>query len=168
MKRIAVIFCAVAMAMLGASGMATANATGQENATAAADVVNCQYGSTYGTVVSAAYVKRYDGVNLGAIQLCKDSESKYWSFIIFYGPVPTGNWGYAYLLRYRDGIYVDAFGCNSPGGNKYVKPGQTRCWTPKIDAPSSSVTFLASGIQCEGFYDDCDFRLAEGYTARTR
>ncbi|PSL55803.1 hypothetical protein B0I31_10494 [Saccharothrix carnea] len=164
MKRLVATCCAVVLALLGASGAATAAAAPRADIAAAP---NCQHGSTYGIVVSAAHVTRYDGVELGAIQLCRDTSSNYWAFVLFYGPVPTGNWGYAYLNRFLDGQPVDTFGCN-PGGNGYVEPRQTKCWTPKISAPSSRVTFLASGVQCEGSFPTCNFMLGEGYTARMR
>lgn len=168
MKRIFIIFFAVVVALLGSSGAANAKPADTTGDTGAAAVVNCQHSDGNGSVVSAAYVKRYDGVILGAIQLCKDSSSGYWAYVIFYNPVPSGHWGYAFLHRYLDGQYVDSFGCNSPGGNGYVAPGQTRCWTPKIDAPSSRVTFVARGILCVGTFNRCDFLVGEGQTARTR
>jgi len=168
MKRIAIMFCSVLIALLGATGVANANAR-EAGAAGVQAVVNCQHGSTYGTIVSAAYVKRYDGkANLGAIQLCRDNSSNYWAFLIFYDPVPNGNWGNAYLNRYDNGVYKGFLGCNSPGGNDYVKRGETRCWTPKVHAPGSQYTFLASGIQCEGTFPACTFRQAVGLTARMR
>jgi hypothetical protein len=164
MKKTAIVFISVLTALLGMTGLADAT-----DARPAADVTNCQHENGYGTVVSAAYVKRYDGaVNLGAIQLCKDSSSNYWGFVIFYDTMPTGNWGYAYLARSVNGTPDGLWGCNSPGGNDFVDRRQTRCWTPKIRSTSSAETFLARGTQCEGTFPTCSFLQGEGYTARTR
>jgi hypothetical protein len=161
------MFCSVVITLLGMVGVASAQAADGTNS-GAAGAPNCQHGNTYGTIVSAAHVMRYDDrVELGSIQLCKDSSSRYWAFVIFYDPVPTGNWGNAYLNRYYNGGH-DFFACHSPGGNDFVDRRQTRCWTPKIDAPSSKVTFAASGVQCEGTHPGCTFRQGVGVTARTR
>ena len=164
MRKTAIVFVSVLMALLSMAGVA--NAT---DAARPAAAPNCQYGSSYGTVVSAAYVERWDGkVNLGAIQLCKDGSSNYWGFVIFYDPMPTGNWGYAYLSRYVNGTRDGTWGCNSPGGNGFVDRGETRCWTPKIRSTSGAETFLARGTECEGTFSNCGFLQGEGYTARKR
>lgn len=162
MKRIAALMCAFVMAMTVL--ITVGNASAQSIA-----VPNCQHSSGDGVIIAAAHVVNNSGAAVGAIQLCRNSGSPYyWAYLVFYSPMATGNWGQAYLERYLDGVRGDVFTCESPGGNDHVAPGQTMCWTPKIYAPSSRVTFRAVGQACTGPYPTCRTQWAYGATAIRR
>lgn len=163
MKRLMVVV-ATAMVLIGIPGTAAAQ---DIHSDVGATVVNCNHYSGGGILPrSAAYVKRWDGlVNLGAIQLCKSSSEYYWAYVVFYSPVPTGNWGNAYLDHYIDGQYTGSYTCNASGGNGWVRPGQTQCWTPKVPGVGSRHTFRARGYQWEGPYPAQNFRQGYGVTA---
>jgi hypothetical protein len=148
MRRLAIVLCALAMTLFG--GMATAATAG-----AATAATNCNSSSGTGTVVSAAYVRIMgNGAAPAAVQLCK-SGAYYWGYIVFYAPVQPNNWGQVRLDRYQGGTQVAAYTCDSAGGNGYVLPGQTQCWTPKINGGTSD-TFQALGYSCYGnTYPSC-------------
>lgn len=133
----------------------------------ASAVTNCDHYSGGGIYPrSASYVRiNGNGTAVGAVQLCKSSTSYYWGYVVFYSAMPTGYWGQAYLDHYRNGAYIDTHTCDSSGGNLYVKPGQTRCWTPKIYAPSTSDTFQVQGVRYAGTYPYGTWN-AWGLTAR--
>jgi hypothetical protein len=137
------MICAFALTLAGITpGLAAAEPGVQ--------VTNCNHSAGVGSVVSAAYVKILgDGAIVGAVQLCK-SGSSYWGYIVFYAPVPAGNWGQVRLDRYRNGSVIGSWNCDSSGGNGYVEPGQTQCWTPRINRGSTTDTFQAVGVSCFG------------------
>lgn len=129
--------------------------------------VNCQHSDgRIGTIVSANHVKRSNGDVIGAVQLCRIGWD-YWAYVIFYNPMPSGKWGIAYLNYYENGVREAIYSCDNAGGNKYVEPGQTRCWTPMIVAPFVDQTFMAAGVECTGIHPTCTTRTAVGFTART-
>lgn len=162
MKRIAALACAFVVAM-------TASTTADVASAQSTAAPNCQHSSGDGVIIAPAYVVNNSGTPVGAIQLCRNTGSPYyWAYIVFYGPMAAGNWGQAYLERYLDGVRGDVFTCESPGGNDHVAPGQTMCWTPKIYAPSSRVTFRAAGRACTGPYSTCRTLWAYGETVIRR
>lgn len=129
--------------------------------------LNCQHSQGAGSVVSADHVEGPWGV-IGAVQLCR-SGSYYWAYLVEYETVPRGAWAIAHLFRYQSGVKNGVWSCNSSGGNGHIEPGQTMCWTPRIYAPSSSITFMATGRDCFGTYDQCETgTVSYGQTARTR
>jgi len=162
MRRVAALACAFFMAIT------VLTTTGSASAQPAA-APNCQHSSGGGVIIAPAYVINNSGAPVGAIQLCRNPGSPYyWAYLVFYNKMPAGNWGQAYLERYLDGVPGDVFTCESPGGNDHVAPGQTMCWTPKIYAPSSRVTFRAVGQACAGPYPTCRTQWAYGATTIRR
>jgi len=137
-------------------------------------VTNCDHYSGGGILPRSANYVRVggSGTAIGAVQLCKSSTSYYWGYVVFYSTLPAGNWGQAYLHRYRNGTHIAVYSCDtSPqgppsGGNGWVRPGQTRCWTPKVYAPSTSDTFQVLGLRCASSHPSCSPSwYAWGYTA---
>jgi hypothetical protein len=163
MKRILSIASMVVLTLGMTSAPAGASAT-QGSAVAA---LNCQHSQGAGSIVSADHVEGPWGA-IGAVQLCR-SGSYYWAYVVEYEPVPRNAWAIAHLFRYQNGVKNGVWSCNSSGGNGHIEPGQTMCWTPRIYAPSSSITFMATGRDCWGTYDTCDPSTnSYGQTLRTR
>jgi hypothetical protein len=106
---------------------------------------DCQYGKTYGYRVDHQPILNDDNVSVGEVQLCRDSDYQYWGFVLFSHALTVSEYGDVVLERDHDGAYPGFVDCDSPGGNKTVMPGQTRCWTPKLDGRSGHYTFLAEG-----------------------
>jgi hypothetical protein len=121
-----------------------------------------------GDVVSAAYVRRFgDAPAVGAIQLRRDSCSRYWAVVIMYDALPANALASAYLTRYDGSTAGTTWSCDSSGGTDPVLPGQTNCRTPKVKSTSGSQTFLALGYEWNnggGGYT----KVSWGQTARTR
>lgn len=142
MRRLLVMLSALALALTGLTATAaTANAS--------TTTTNCNSSSGTGTLVSTNYVRILgDGAAVGAVQLCKSGGS-YWGYVVFYAPVQTNNWGQVRLDRYQGGVKVAAYTCDSAGGNGYIRPGQTQCWTPKVNGGTSD-KFQALGYSCHG------------------
>jgi hypothetical protein len=129
--------------------------------------LNCQHSQGAGSVVSADYVEGPWG-RIGAIQLCR-SGSYYWAYLVEYEPLPRSSWANAYLYRYDNGVRNGAWSCNSSGGNGYIEPGQTMCWTPRVYASATRITFMATGRDCFATYPNCPTgTVSSGQTARTR
>ncbi|MGH3874975.1 MAG: hypothetical protein ACRDSR_26325 [Pseudonocardiaceae bacterium] len=154
---------------MGAAAMLAVAVVGLAPAASAqaAAAPNCQFGSTYGTVVSSALVTKDIGGNpIGKIQLCRDSSYKYWGFLLLNNPPTASQYGNAYIERYRDGSYESLVGCDSKGGNGIVvPPNQTRCWTPKFSGLSGHYTFDAIGFVNSSHTGN---RYAYGQTPRKR
>jgi hypothetical protein len=164
MKR---LYAIIALLVLTSGGMASpAHAT--SDAQFAVTALNCQHSQGPGSVVSASYIK-IDGTNtsVGAVQLCR-SGSYYWGYMVMYSPVRSRYWGNARIYRYNSGVYDAVWSCNASGGNGYVEPGQTMCWTPRIYSPYTSQTFWASGTTYQGTYPTINYTEAYGQTARLR
>lgn len=125
---------------------------------------NCQFGNTYSTLVTWEYLKTRTDVAIGTIQLCRDSEYKYWGFVLLNNPLTASQWADAVLTRYREGLQ-SSISCDSPGGNGIVLPGQTRCWTPKFTGLSRLYTFRAEGTVTSSHTGDW---YAWGGTNQTR
>ncbi|MEV6605742.1 hypothetical protein [Kutzneria sp. NPDC051319] len=105
---------------------------------------NCQFGNTYGVRVDHAKVVADNGVSVGEIQLCRDSDYKFWGFLLLNQPLNASTYGDAVMERDRDGL-PEFVGCESAGGNGIVLPNQTRCWTPKLTGLSGAYSFRAEG-----------------------
>ncbi len=163
MKWVLSLLSALALVIGPTAGLAHAGVAEQMGVSA----LNCQHSQGAGTVVSADHVDGPWGV-LGAIQLCRNG-SYYWAYLVEYEPVPRGAWAIAHLFRYQNGVRNGVWSCNTSGGNGHIEPGQTMCWTPRIYAPSGSITFMATGRDCFGIYDACEAgTVSYGQTARTR
>jgi hypothetical protein len=142
---------------------------------AAADVAaapNCQhYGGFYTERSSAPVTGSAGGV--GTIELCRDSDSNYWGFLILNHTPTTSTYGQVFLYRFHDGVPSPAtpFTCDSApqgapvGGNGKILVGQTRCWTPRIEGSAGAWTFEANGTLWSSHTGEL---LASGWTARTR
>lgn len=158
------ILAIIALVVLAVGGMASpAHAAGDARSMVAA--ANCRHSQGSGSVVSADYVRvNAGGQAVGAVQLCR-SGSYYWAYMVMYSPLRSGYWGNALLFRFQDGA---KWSCNSSGGNRYVEPGQTMCWTPRIYSPSANQTFLAQAYVCVGTYPSEARYYADGQTARLR
>jgi hypothetical protein len=135
-KKVLGAFAGVIVAVLGLTPTASAST---QTVTAAPD---CQFGSTYGTVVARDYLRTSGNTPVGKIMLCRDGNYKYWGFMLLTNPLTASQWGDAVLTRYRDGLQT-FISCDSDGGNGKVLPGQTRCWTPKFTGLSGLNTFRA-------------------------
>lgn len=154
LKRTILALCALLAVLLGSSGVAGAQVS-------AAASNNCNYwNGEVGAIVEPAHVISWEGEPVGAVQLCKDSQNRYWGYIVFKESLVGEEWGNAYLNRYWDGVRLSSFDCDSAGGNKRVIKGQTRCWTPKIFGDNYRWTWQVIGIQHVG-----PTRVAFGKTA---
>jgi hypothetical protein len=129
---------------------------------------NCQYAtSSYGTWVTSKALTVIGGssTSVGTIQLCRDSDYNYFGFVIFPAKLPVNQWGQAYIYRFRDGVLDATLSCDSSGGNGNVRPGQTRCWTPRSSGLSGHYTFQAEGQLWNSHSGQI---VASGTTGRTR
>lgn len=127
---------------------------------------DCQYGSGYWTIVTTAPVTALTGgTQVATVELCRDSSYNYWAFAIYSSPMTVSEYAQVYLQVYRDGSWTGDFTCDSPGGNGYIAPGQTRCWTPKVVGVSGHYTFRA---RSDKFSSHTGSLLATGSTVRTR
>lgn len=136
------------------------------SAQALAAAPDCQWGTGYGTIVTTAPVKsEADGSRVGTVEVCRDSSYNYWGFVIYTSPMTASQWADVYFDRYRDGVWLSSITCDSPGGNGIVKPGQTRCWTPKFTGINSIYTFKASSFKYSSHTGDL---LAWGQTVERR
>ncbi|MFI6510894.1 hypothetical protein ACIBCT_25090 [Streptosporangium sp. NPDC050855] len=113
-------------------------ATAASGAGAAAP--NCQHSGGSGKPRSAAYL--LPG-KTGSIQLCKDNRNRFWAYVIFYRPLASNRSAQAAIVTYKNGNWWSADTCDQ-GGNGYVRPGQTRCWTKKISRKSGVYSFAAA------------------------
>jgi hypothetical protein len=153
----------ISCSLAAAAGLAMVAATPAAATTTELAAANCQHNLGAGRVVSAAYIEDFPGDrSTGAVQLCKDSSSRYWGYVVFYRPMAAGRLGEAWLDSYVNGELRSVWNCGSPGGNLQVQPGQTMCWTPKITSTSSTVKFRAYGTSWGGGFN------AYGETATTR
>jgi hypothetical protein len=156
-RRWATVLAALALALAGLVG-----ATGSASATL--QVTNCNSASGSGSIVDTFYVNvGGDGAHVGAVQLCT-KDTYYWAYVVFYAPMPAGNWGQATLNHYHNGVKTGVWTCDSPGGNGHVAPGQTQCWTPKIHRAGAADLFSGDGDGCYGDYPICDIDYAWGST----
>lgn len=158
--RLLPVVAALALTLVGMGGPASAAGEAQQGAAA----LNCQHSQGAGTVVSAAYISNS---STGAVQLCK-SGSYYWGYMVKYSSMPTGYWGYLAIDRYDGDRYAGSWNCDSSGGNGYVAPGQTMCWTPRLYAPSTSTKFRVFAEIIRGDYPNDYGPVAAGKTALTR
>ncbi|WP_410660439.1 hypothetical protein [Amycolatopsis sp. lyj-112] len=127
---------------------------------------DCQWGTSYGTIVTTAPVKaEADGSRVGTVEICRDSAYKYWGFVIYTSPMTASQYAQVHLGRYRDDVWESEITCDSPGGNKMVGPGQTRCWTPKFTGLSARYTFRAASFKYSSHTGDL---LALGQTIEDR
>jgi hypothetical protein len=157
----------VAILSFGAAAMliGPASATpGSSAANTSIDAVNCNHYSGGGVAPrSANHLSNPDG----AVQLCK-SGSSYWGYVVFYAPMPSNLWSQAYLYQYRNGNLISSASCDTTGGNGYVKPTQTQCWTKKFDGSNSGDTFKACGAVYAGQYPDRAQIRTQNCTLRVR
>jgi hypothetical protein len=65
-----------------------------------------------------------------------------WAKVTFKAPMPSGHYGDAGIKSSR-GMYYD---CSSAGGNGWVSPGQTSCYTPMVGDYHSSESAYAAGF----------------------
>ncbi len=153
------------IATLGVAGAALLGAVVPASAQTQA-APDCQHGSSYGTIVKTAPVSAVsDGTRLATVELCRDSSYNYWAFVIYSSPMTASTYAQAYLEIYRDGSWVGEITCDDSGGNGYVAPGQTRCWTPKANGVSGRYTFRAWS---DKFSSHTGALLATGYTVIAR
>jgi len=155
-----------AAAML--AGPASA-APGSSASDASIAAVNCNHYSGGGILPrSAQHILGAD-----AVQLCK-SGSTYWVYAVFDPPLPPSFWGQAYLYQYRNGRLIHSASCDTApqgrpsGGNGWVRPGQTQCWTHKFDGSDARDTFKACGAEYFGQHPDRSLIVGEACTARVR
>jgi hypothetical protein len=153
MRRILILLCTFAMALgllIGVGGAASAASGASTTSPAALPVDdNCNHysGGGSGALVpgGATYVwLDSTGARIASAQLCHQDYRLFWGYVVFHDTMPVGKWGTAVLQIDRDGQGgpISSWSCDSPlydyqppnGANRYVKPGQTRCWTPKISA----------------------------------
>ncbi|GGU63062.1 hypothetical protein GCM10010178_64010 [Lentzea flava] len=142
------------------------------SAQARARLPNCLHAQGNGDYRSANHVAERPPPepDLGSVQLCLDSAQNYWAYVVLHAPLPEGTWANAYLDLWTDGKFVGTFTCwnTEDGGSGFIKPGQTTCWSPKIDGSDSRHTFLARAKVCRSPHPseaDCH---AGGQTARLR
>ncbi|MEV6824506.1 hypothetical protein [Amycolatopsis sp. NPDC051102] len=148
-RRWAALFAAAFLLLAGLVG-GTGTAAATTGSSAGVLVTNCNHSGGTGTLQSANYVRiQGDGAAVGAVQLCS-SGSSYWGYIVFYAAVQPGNWGQVRLDRIRGGSVIGSWNCDSSGGNGYVQPGQTQCWTPSINRGTTTDVFQAVGVSCFG------------------
>ncbi|WP_439658840.1 hypothetical protein ACSHWB_41715 [Lentzea sp. HUAS TT2] len=124
----------------------------------------CQNGAGYQTRVDIANVVATNGVAVGTVELCRQG-SLYFAFALFDQPMTASQYAQVYLNRYDRGEPVGRVDCDSPGGNKHIKPGERRCWTPNLNGAASRYTFIASVLQYSSHTGDL---LSGGVTDETR
>lgn len=150
-KRLALAAAVIAVSAAVMPTSATANTAG--TASTAPSAENCDHYSGGGSgalVPYAAVHVRLNGTGsaIGAAQLCAQG-NLFWGYVVFYAPMPPGKWGNVRLQIDRNGRGgpISTWSCDSPlsgppnGANGYVERGQTRCWTPKVEA-NFAVDFL--------------------------
>jgi hypothetical protein len=165
--RLAILSFAAGAMLVGPASAAP----GSKATDASIAAINCNQYSGGGIAPrSAQYII---GDTTGAVQLCK-SGSNYWGYVVFDSLVSGPYWGQAYLYQYRNGTLIHSASCDtapqgSPsGGNGWVRPGQTQCWTHKFDGSNAGDTFKACGAEYFGQYPDRTFIVGDACTARVR
>ncbi|MDX3660179.1 hypothetical protein PV646_23005 [Streptomyces sp. ID05-26A] len=124
----------------------------------------CQNGSGYQTRVDISDIVATNGVSVGTVELCR-AGSLYFAFALFDKPMTASQYAQVWLHRYDRGELVGAVNCDSPGGNKHIKPGERRCWTPNLNGAASRYTFMASALQYSSHTGDL---LSGGVTDERR
>jgi hypothetical protein len=153
------------IATLGVAGAALLGAMVPASAQTQA-APNCQFGSSYGTEVArAAVLSVPDDIRVGTVEVCRDSAFKYWGFVIYDVPMTASQYAEAWLNAYRDGQWVSQVKCSQTDPDDNVRPGQTRCWTPKVGGVSGHYTFSA---YTEKYSSHSSALLASGGTVRDR
>jgi hypothetical protein len=173
-KRIAIH---AAMVALLSTGLASTVSSAAADTVAPMVVENCDHysGGGNGAIVDGGAVGvRPNGstASIGAAQLCREGD-RFWGYIVFYSPMPAGRWGQVYLQIDRDGQGgpIDQYSCDSAplgppdGGNRHVRPGETKCWTPKVHANFSRDFLRVVGARYIGTYPDIRTRDAVGVGA---
>lgn len=120
-----------ALVLVLLAGIATLLPQAGASASAAPDrqapqlTANCQHSSGAGAVRSAGAVTLYSdpSVRVGAVQLCKDSSSRFWGYLTLDQPLAAGRWANAYIEAYWNGEYQATYSC---AGNDigYIKPNE--------------------------------------------
>jgi hypothetical protein len=127
---------------------------------------DCQWGSSYGTIVTTAPVRsEADGSRVATVEICRDSSYRYWGFVIYTSPMTASQYAEVHFDRFRDGVWESQITCDSAGGNGTVMPGQTRCWTPKFTGLSGRYTFQVASFKYSSHTGDL---LAWGKTVEAR
>ncbi|MEV4052007.1 hypothetical protein AB0J55_12570 [Amycolatopsis sp. NPDC049688] len=151
-----------ALGVAAALGCLTPAASAQTQA-----APDCQYGSSYGVVVQppAPITAVVGGARVGTVEVCRDSNYNYWGFAIYNSPMTVSEYAQVYLNRFRDGTLTETITCDNAGGNGYIEPGQTRCWTPKLTGLSGHWSFQAYS---EKYSSHTGALLAAGHTGIIR
>src|ERR1700741_2075520 len=127
---------------------------------------DCQHGSSFGTIVKTAPVSGVaGGARVGPFELCRDSAYNYWGLVIYNSPMTASQYAEVYLNIYRDGTWVSDVACSDTGPEDNVRPGETRCGTPKVNGVSGHYTFRAWS---DKYSSHTGALLATGYTVIAR
>lgn len=163
-----------ALVLVLLAGIATLLPQASASASAAPDrqapqlTANCQHSSGAGAVRSAGAVTLYSdpSVRVGAVQLCKDSSSRFWGYLTLDQPLAAGRWANAYIEAYWNGEYQATYSC---AGNDigYIKPNEQSCWTRKIYGTDPRWTYYVYAYACIGAFDDTSRCYAGGKTKFT-
>lgn len=147
-----------AVALLGLAPAATAQ-TAQ---------VSCPHGQGGGIVISSGAVLTAADVRIGTVHLCRDSDYRFWSYLKLDNDLPSGRWGQAVIWRYIGDRPGDSpTNCDGPGGNDYITPGQSSCFSQKLYGAPGNYRFHAIGRVYNGVYPNGRFH-ASGYSEITR
>lgn len=170
MKRALVLVLLAGIATLLPQASASANA-GPERQAAPQLTANCQHALGAGAVRSAGAVTLYSDrdVRVGAVQLCKDSSSRFWGYLTLDQPLAAGRWANAYIQAYWNGEYRATYSCagTGGGGNGHIKQNERSCWTGKILGTDPRWTYYVYAYTCFGVFDDTSRCYADGKTKFT-
>ncbi|MDT7785742.1 MAG: hypothetical protein QOF58_4161 [Pseudonocardiales bacterium] len=135
-----------AVALLGIAPSATAQSTPSVQ-------VSCPHGQGSGIIISSGAVETSAGVRIGTVHLCRDSSYKFWGYLQLDHDLPTGRWGQVTAWRFIGGSDGDSpTTCDGPGGNGYIRPGQSSCYTQKLYGAPGNYKFSAVGRVHNGTY----------------
>lgn len=164
MRRTLTVVAVVILVVVGLD--ASGKVAGAETTAA----LNCQHAQGDGVVRSADYlhVIGRDDTHVGAVQLCKDTQSRYWGYVVLYSPMPAGKWGNATIDVFWDGQMRASYSCEgatpTSSGNKHIKQGETMCWTPKLYGTDPRWTYFVYGDTFTGSFPDTGNLYSHGQT----
>ncbi len=129
-------------------------------AQAQAGPLDCQNGTSYGVVQKTAPVKA-GSTRVGTVMICRDSAYDYWGYVVYDWEMTVSEYATLDFYRYRDGVLFDTVSCDDVGPDGNVTPGQTRCWTHKLEGLSGRWTFRAKS---DKYSSHTGAKLATGMT----
>ena len=150
--------------LLSTAGLAGVGAFALAAPAQAAQAASC---SGARTIASAPMLRDHKPPSWGTVRLVRDNCYQYWVEVSMASPMPANARANGYLVQYGGANDGRVLSCNSSGGNGAVLQGQRTCRTPKVRAPSSSITFAAVGREFHNYGGGYE-EISENSTSRTR